>query len=96
VEVGGRDRETAKSLTEKVVEILEANPEKHYRPHIEEIQDVVEKNGGRGACQGAKAYIYTETNVRSIVNSKILYLSIPPNLRRIFPGAKSGMFWIGL
>lgn len=58
VEVGGRDRETAKSLTEKVVEILEANPEKHYRPHIEEIQDVVEKVlVEEGHAKVAKAYI---------------------------------------
>lgn len=58
VEVGGRDRETAQTLTEKVVEILEQNPEKDYRPHIEEIQDVVEKVLiEAGHAKVAKAYI---------------------------------------
>jgi len=58
VEVGGRDRKTAEELTRQVVEILESNPDPDYTPHIEEIQDVVEKVLiETGHARVAKAYI---------------------------------------
>lgn len=58
VEVGGRDRETAQKLAGQVVEILERNPDPGYTPHIEEIQDVVEKVLiENGHAKVAKAYI---------------------------------------
>ena len=58
VEVGGRDRELAENLARKVVEILEQNPDPDYTPHIEEIQDVVEKVLiENGHARVAKAYI---------------------------------------
>ncbi|MBP9040327.1 MAG: hypothetical protein KBF64_00990 [Anaerolineaceae bacterium] len=58
VEVGGRDRKTAEELTRLVVEILESNPDPDYTPHIEEIQDVVEKVLiETGHARVAKAYI---------------------------------------
>ena len=43
VSVGGRDRERAKWLAEKVVEYLHENLPEEHTPHIEEIQDAVEK-----------------------------------------------------
>ena len=58
VEVGGRDRKTADDLARQVVEILEANPDPDYTPHIEEIQDLVEKVLiENGHARVAKAYI---------------------------------------
>ncbi len=58
VEVGGRDRELAKSLSQQVVEILERHPDPDYMPFIEEIQDVVEKVLiENGHARVAKAYI---------------------------------------
>jgi uridine kinase len=58
VAVGGRDRERARWLTEQVVAMLEANNPDDHVPHIEEIQDTVEKvliENGHAAV--AKAYI---------------------------------------
>ena len=58
VEVGGRDRETAQRLSQQVVDILENNPNPDYKPHIEEIQDIVEKVLiEEGHARVAKAYI---------------------------------------
>jgi len=58
VAVGGRDRTIAENLTDKVVTMLaESNPPGHI-PHIEEIQDVVEKVLiENGHARVAKAYI---------------------------------------
>jgi uridine kinase len=58
VAVGGRDRERAEWLSERVVKTLEErNPEGHI-PHIEEIQDVVEEVLiENGHSQVAKEYI---------------------------------------
>lgn len=55
--VGGKDRELSKKLTKKVVRILEERfPDKI--PHVEEIQDVVEKVlTENGHYRTAKAYI---------------------------------------
>lgn len=58
VAVGGRDRERARWLTEQVVALLGENNAPDYVPHIEEIQDTVEKvliENGHAAV--AKAYI---------------------------------------
>lgn len=58
VAVGGRDRKIAEELSRQVVAILEQNPEADYTPHIEEIQDVVEKVLiENGHAKVAKAYI---------------------------------------
>lgn len=58
VEVGGRDRQTARQLSEQVVSLLQVNPDPGYVPHIEEIQDLVEKVLiENGHAKVAKAYI---------------------------------------
>ena len=58
VAVGGRDRTIADDLTRQVVEILEQNPDPDFTPHIEEIQDLVEKVLIENAhARVAKAYI---------------------------------------
>jgi len=43
VSVGGRDKDKAVELAEKVVDIMEDKFEAGYKPHVEEIQDIVEK-----------------------------------------------------
>ena len=58
VAVGGRDRERAQWLAEEVVQYLAAMLPANHTPHIEEIQDAVEKvliENGHAAV--AKAYI---------------------------------------
>jgi len=58
VAVGGRDRERAEWLADRVVESLEKTGEPGVAPHIEEIQDAVEKVLiENGHAQVAKAYI---------------------------------------
>lgn len=58
VAVGGRDRTIAEELARQVVEILEQNPDPEFTPHIEEIQDLVEKVLIENAhAKVAKAYI---------------------------------------
>jgi uridine kinase len=58
VSVGGRDRKTAEDLARQVIKILEQNPDPDYIPHIEEIQDAVEKVLiENGHARVAKAYI---------------------------------------
>jgi uridine kinase len=58
VAVGGRDKEKAEELSEKVVKVLEENYSEGYKPHIEEIQDVVEKVLiENGHAKVAKEYI---------------------------------------
>ena len=58
VEVGGRNRELAQGLADQVVAALEAKATPGYQPHIEEIQDVVEKVLiENGHARVAKAYI---------------------------------------
>ncbi|MCK4654200.1 MAG: response regulator SirA [Candidatus Cloacimonetes bacterium] len=66
VAVGGRDKKTAEKLAEKVVvELEKIFPEKH-KPHIEEIQDAVEKVLIKnGHTQVAKEYIlYRNENIK--------------------------------
>ncbi len=43
VSVGGRDKEKAHELAQKVIELMNASFEEGYTPHVEEIQDIVEK-----------------------------------------------------
>jgi uridine kinase len=43
VTVGGRDRQQAESLADQVVDLLEKDETAGFTPHIEEIQDAVEK-----------------------------------------------------
>lgn len=58
VAVGGRDRKIAEELARQAVEILEQNPDPDFTPHIEEIQDLVEKVLIENAhAKVAKAYI---------------------------------------
>ncbi|MBZ0199871.1 MAG: response regulator SirA, partial [Ignavibacteriaceae bacterium] len=66
VEVGGRDKELAAKLSEKVIEQLEMQCAPDCNPHIEDIQDVVEKVLiESGHAKVAKAYIiYREDAAR--------------------------------
>ncbi|RLD05394.1 MAG: response regulator SirA [Chloroflexota bacterium] len=58
VAVGGRDRDTAIELTQKVIEILETSTPAGHTPTVEEIQDIVEKVLiENGHATVAKAYI---------------------------------------
>lgn len=43
VSVGGRDKEKAAELAKQVIEIMEDKYADDYKPHVEEIQDIVEK-----------------------------------------------------
>jgi len=58
VAVGGRDRSIAEGLTKQVVAILEKNTPPSHIPHVEEVQDIVEKVLIEdGHARTAKAYI---------------------------------------
>ncbi|HQF42999.1 MAG TPA: ATP cone domain-containing protein [Ignavibacteriaceae bacterium] len=58
VAVGGRDKSTAQSLSEQVVEILNQKFQDNTTPHIEDIQDIVEKVLiENGHAKVAKEYI---------------------------------------
>ncbi len=58
VAVGGRNRHIADDLAQKVITLLEHHPDPEYTPHIEEIQDAVEKVLiENGHARVAKAYI---------------------------------------
>jgi len=66
VAVGGRDRERAAWLADQVVDLLEERTLNGHTPHIEEIQDIVEKILiENGHAQVAKEYIlYREERAR--------------------------------
>jgi len=66
VAVGGRDRERAAWLADQVVDFLEEQTSDGHTPHIEEIQDIVEKVLiENGHAQVAKEYIlYREERAR--------------------------------
>jgi len=66
VSVGGRDRSIAENLSDQVVQILEERFEPKQYPHVEEIQDLVEKVLiENGHARVAKAYIlYREERTR--------------------------------
>ena len=58
VAVGGREKSTAQSLSEQVVEILNQKFQDNTTPHIEDIQDIVEKVLiENGHAKVAKEYI---------------------------------------
>ena len=58
VAVGGRDRNKAEELTEKVIAYLEETLPDGYTPHVEEVQDAVEKILIENThAKTAKAYI---------------------------------------
>jgi uridine kinase len=67
VSVGGRDRSMAENLSSQVVRLLEAKTPPDHVPHIEEIQDLVEKvliEGGHARV--AKVYIlYRDERTRA-------------------------------
>jgi uridine kinase len=67
VAVGGRDRAVAEKLSKQVVDILEEMISPGEAPHIEEIQDIVEKVLiENGHAKVAKAYIlYREERART-------------------------------
>ena len=66
VAVGGRDRAIAEGLADQVVAMLEDTTPPDHVPHVEEIQDIVEKVLiENGHAQTAKAYIlYREERAR--------------------------------
>jgi uridine kinase len=66
VAVGGRDKEKAEELGKKVIAIMEEQFEEGYKPHIEEIQDIVEKVLiENGHAKVAKEYIiYREESAK--------------------------------
>jgi len=66
VAVGGRDRSIAERLADQVVAILEETTPPGHIPHVEEIQDIVEKVLiENGHARTAKAYIlYREERAR--------------------------------
>ncbi len=43
VSVGGRDKEKAAGLAKQVIKVMEEQFEEGYKPHVEEIQDIIEK-----------------------------------------------------
>ena len=58
VAVGGRDKEKAEELAEEVVKILNEKFDEKTYPHIEDIQDIVEKVLiEKGHAKVAKEYI---------------------------------------
>jgi len=78
VAVGGRDKKAADKLANEVVETLNENYSHETTPHIEDIQDIVEKVLIKnGHSQVAKAYIlYRNSNIQSR-KEKILKASSP-------------------
>jgi len=66
VAVGGRDKEASEKLADEVVEILNRDYPSGKNPHIEDIQDVVEKVLIKnGHTKVAKAYIlYRNNNIQ--------------------------------
>lgn len=66
VAVGGRDKKSADILADKVVMLLNEKYSQKHKPHIEDIQDIVEKVLIKnGHSQVAKAYIlYRNNNIQ--------------------------------
>ncbi len=71
VSIGGRDRQTAEGLSKQVIQLLEENCAQGEKPHIEEIQDLVEKVLiENGHARVAKHYIlYRDERARSRAES---------------------------
>ncbi len=78
VAVGGRDKKAADELADKVVELLEKKLSENETPHIEQIQDAVEKVLiEEGHAKVAKAYIiYREERAKARA-AKAKYDSMP-------------------
>lgn len=78
VAVGGRDKEKAAELGNKVMAILEARYESGYKPSIEEIQDVVEKVLiENGHAKVAKEYIIYREEAAKRRQADSKYFSAP-------------------
>lgn len=78
VAVGGRDKLTAEKLADEVVENMEQRHPEGYKPHIEEIQDCVEKALIKnGHVQVAKAYILYRNENEKKREEKALKASAP-------------------
>jgi len=92
VAVGGRDRKIAEQLTEEVICYLEKTLPPEHIPHVEEIQDAVEKILiENGHAKVAKAYIlYRDERARMRQQRE------PLVCQKISHGLKSGRYWIGL
>jgi uridine kinase len=78
VAVGGRDKQVAERLADKVIELLKQNLKEGEIPHIEQIQDITEKVLiEEGHAKVAKAYIlYREERAKARA-AKAKYDSLP-------------------
>ncbi len=78
VAVGGRDKEKAEELSKKVIDALEGKYNDGYKPHIEEIQDVVEKVLiENGHAKVAKEYILYREEAAKRRQNDSLHFSKP-------------------
>jgi ribonucleoside-triphosphate reductase len=75
--VGGKDRELAKKLSDKVVEILEEKFGGVTIPHVEQIQDIVEKVlVETGHYKTAKAYILYREQKAKLRETKNVFIDV--------------------
>ncbi len=78
VSVGGRDKNKADILADKVIELLENTHSENYKPDIEEIQDAVEKVLiENGHAKVAKAYILYREEQNKKRREASMYASQP-------------------
>jgi len=78
VAVGGRDKETAKKLSDQVVEILNQKFSDTHPPNIEDIQDIVEKVLiENGHAKVAKEYILYREEAKKRREAEARYHSQP-------------------
>jgi ribonucleoside-triphosphate reductase len=75
--VGGTDKELAKKLADKVIEILESKYDDNNIPNVEHVQDIVEKILiEEGHAKTAKAYILYREKRRQVRETKHTLLDI--------------------
>jgi len=75
--VGGSDRDKAKELTDKTMEIIFSGRHEHYIPNVEEVQNTVEKVLiEEGHAKVAKAYILYRKSHEELRNVKGLFDTI--------------------
>ncbi len=75
--VGGSDRDKAKELTDKIMEIIFSGRHEHYIPNVEEVQNTVEKVLiEEGHAKVAKAYILYRKSHEELRNVKGLFDTI--------------------
>lgn len=87
--VGGRDRDLAKQLSDKVVEILSRRFGRDGTPTVEEVQDLVEKVLiENGHAKTAKAYILYRQRRRDVRESRTMLLDAELD-KRLTPNAIS-------